>query len=120
MLYKIDLVVVGFELKRAPPWSPDCLVVALPLFSRECGFGGLAWVVTTTPRAVHCHPLTSAKGSMASSNYPLGLDHWRGIALSGARHCPVWCPRIKKELWSNNSIWLVAINRSLGQPWAGC
>ena len=68
MLYKIDLVVFGFELKRAPPWSPDCPVVAPPLFSRECSFQGLAWVVTATPRAMHRHPMSGARGSMANSN----------------------------------------------------
>jgi hypothetical protein len=35
-------------------------------FSRECSFGGLAWVVTATPRAVHHHPMYSAKVPMAS------------------------------------------------------
>ena len=68
MLYKIDLVVFGFELKRAPPWSPDCPVVAPLLFSKECIFWGLAWVVIATPRAVHCHPMSGARGSTTSSN----------------------------------------------------
>jgi hypothetical protein len=37
-------------------------------FSRECSFRGLAWVVTATSKAVHCHPMSGARGSTASSN----------------------------------------------------
>jgi hypothetical protein len=39
MLYKFDLVVFGFELKGALPWSPDCPVVAPPLFPESAVFG---------------------------------------------------------------------------------
>jgi hypothetical protein len=30
------------------------------VFSKECSFRGLAWVVTATPRAVHRHPMSGA------------------------------------------------------------
>jgi hypothetical protein len=43
MIYKIEVVVFSFGLKKEPPWSPDYLVVAPPLFfSRECSFWWLA------------------------------------------------------------------------------
>jgi hypothetical protein len=42
MLYKIQVLVFKFGLKKAPPWSPDCPVVTPPLFPRECSFWWLA------------------------------------------------------------------------------
>ena len=67
----------------------------------------------------HRHPMSGARGSMASSNYPLGLDHWRGTVLSGARHHPVQCPR-KKGYFAPTTLFGLAINRGGSRPWASC
>jgi hypothetical protein len=61
MLYKIDLVVFDFELKRAPPWSPDCLVVASLLFFQRVQFSRVGL-------GGHRHPMSSSRGSTTSSN----------------------------------------------------
>jgi hypothetical protein len=70
------MVVFGFELKMALPWSLDYPVVAPPLFSREYSFRGLAWVVTATlcpvPRA----------------QWLVQIIHW-DLTVGGAPPCPV-------------------------------
>jgi len=35
MLYKLEVVEIEFQLKLAPPWSPDCPVLGTAIFFKR-------------------------------------------------------------------------------------
>jgi hypothetical protein len=81
-----------------------------PIFPEGKGFAGLAWLVTTTPRAMPPPPLSSEKWLISS--------HWnstigRGTAVSGAV--------AETGSFAPTALFgLGAINRGGAQRWAGC